>query len=118
VTDGKSSRIFDYVEHMLTSIDRVQSYVEGLDLAGFERSGLIQDAVIRNFEIIGEAANKIRIVDAAFAERHPQLMLDLAYRMRNALIHGYDAVNLTTLWNTIQTDLPLLKQRLKELPPG
>jgi len=40
------------------------------------------------------------------------LRLDLAYRMRNALIHGYDSVNLRTFWNTIQSDLPLLRNQL------
>ena len=72
----------------------------------------MQDAVIRNFEVIGEAASKIQATDPAFAQRYPELRLDLAYRMRNALIHGYDAVNLSTVWNTIETDLPILKEQV------
>ena len=55
--------------------------------------------MIRNFEIIGEAASKIIAADPGFARQHPDLRLDLAYRMRNALIHGYDAVNLETVWS-------------------
>jgi len=97
---------------MLRAIERIDAYVSGLDLRGFLESELVQDAVIRNFEVIGEAANKLRTANAAIVVTHPNLKLDLAYRMRNALIHGYDSVNLVTVWNTIQTDLPTLKQSL------
>lgn len=112
MTEKKAPRVEDYIDHVLGAIERIETYVRGLDRAAFLESTLIQDAVIRNFQIIGEAANKIRAVDAAFAQRHPQLRLDLAYRMRNALIHGYDSVNLTLVWNTIHDDLAALKQQM------
>jgi uncharacterized protein with HEPN domain len=92
--------------------------VQGLELPAFTANTLVQDAVIRNFEIIGEAANRIRTVDSAFADRHPQLRLDLAYRMRNALIHGYESVNAVTVWNTIRRDLPDLKREVTALLRG
>jgi uncharacterized protein with HEPN domain len=89
MTDKKTVRVRDYLQHINAAIERIGTYVRGLDLAAFVENTLVQDAVIRNFEIIGEAANRILTVDSAFALRHPQLRLDLAYRMRNALIHGY-----------------------------
>jgi uncharacterized protein with HEPN domain len=49
------------------------------------------------------------------AQRNPHLRLDLAYRMRNALVHGYDSVNFGTIWNTIQGDLPTLKRQMDDL---
>src|SRR5271170_624491 len=104
MTEKKALRVLDYIEHMLGAIERIESYVHDLDQAAFERNTLVQDAVIRNFEIIGEAANKIQLADST-------LRLDLAYRMRNALIHGYDSVNLGTIWNTIQSDLPTLRRQ-------
>ena len=116
MTDEKARRIKDYVEHSLVAVARIESYVEGLDLRDFLQNILVQDAVIRNFEIIGEAANKIQTADPAFAGRHPELRLDLAYRMRNALIHGYDAINFVTVWNTIKNDLPVLKERMTNIP--
>ncbi len=116
MTEKKPPRVQDYIEHILGAIERIESYVDGLDQAAFEKNTLVQDAVIRNFEIIGEAANKIQIADSAFALRHPQLRLDLAYRMRNALIHGYDSVNLSTIWNTIQSDVPALRRQLANIP--
>jgi uncharacterized protein with HEPN domain len=112
---GKASRVPDLIEDILRAIGRIESYVQGLDLASFIQSTLVQDAVIRNFEIIGEAANKIQAVDASFTQRHPQPGLDLAYRMRNALIHGYDSVNLITIWNTLRDDLPILRQQLTSI---
>ena len=121
-TGGKVTRVRDYSEHILTAIGRIEAYVHGLNLPAFEQNTLIQDAVIRNFEIIGEAANKIRLADPDLTQRSPHLKLDLAYRMRNALIHGYDSVNLGTIWNTIRGDLPIPKRQiddlLRQLPGG
>lgn len=115
MTEKKALRILDYIEHIIVAITRIESYVEGLDRAAFVESSLVQDAVIRNFEIIGEAANKIRTVDDGFAQRHPRLRLELAYAMRNALAHGYDSVNLLTVWNTIHNDLPTMKQQMMDI---
>jgi uncharacterized protein with HEPN domain len=96
-------------------VDRVENYVGGLKRSMLEQNTLVQDAVIRNFKIIGEAANKIRPADPDPTQHNPRMRLDLAYRMRNALIHGYDSVNLGTVWNTIQTDLPPLKHQMDDL---
>ena len=114
MTSEPNARVLEKLEHMLGAIQRIESYVKGLSLKSFHENALAQDAVIRNFEIIGEAANKSRSLDANFAAAHPELKLDIAYRMRNALVHGYDAVNLVTLWNTSQSDLPDLKYRLQK----
>ncbi len=107
----KAPRVQDYFEHVIGAIDRIETYVEGLDQPAFESSTLVQDAVIRNFEIIGEAASRITAADPVFSRQYPALRLDLAYRMRNALIHGYDCGQSRRVWNTIQNDLPTLKRR-------
>jgi uncharacterized protein with HEPN domain len=110
--EKKAPRVPDYIEHILEAITRIEAYVNGLDQSAFVGNTLVQDAVIRNFEVIGEAANKIQTADATFAQLHPDLRLEQAYRMRNALAHGYDSVNLRTVWHTIQSDLPILKQQV------
>ena len=51
MTEKKALRVQDYIEHMLGAIERIESYVHDLDQAAFERNTLVQDAVIRNFEI-------------------------------------------------------------------
>lgn len=69
MTEKKALRVRDYIEHIIVAITRIESYVEGPDRAAFIKTSLVQDAVIRKFEIIGEAANKIRTVDAGCAQQ-------------------------------------------------
>lgn len=74
-----------------------------------------QDAVIRNFEIIGEAANNIKCHHPEFARQHPELRLNFAYEMRNALAHGYFKIDLEIVWETIHADLPELHEQVRRL---
>lgn len=88
---------------------------EALDKVGFMHNQLVQDAVIRNLEIIGEACSKISQQDPEFAATHPELPLLAAYPMRNALAHGYFKVDFEAVWNTIQRDLPKLESQIEFL---
>jgi uncharacterized protein with HEPN domain len=81
-------RIGDYFGHIIEAIDRIQKYSANCDEASFLSDELIQDAVIRNFEIIGEASKNIERVAAGFMAANPQLPLAFAYEMRNVLAHG------------------------------
>ena len=76
-------------------------------------SELIQDAVIRNIEIIGEAANNIQRVDAAFAAANEGIPWQVMYAMRNRLSHAYDKVDFEMVWKTICNDLPELYALVK-----
>jgi uncharacterized protein with HEPN domain len=76
---------------------------------------MIQDAVIRNFEIIGEASRNIERLFPEFIEEHPEIPFIDAYEMRNALSHGYFKVDLDILWKTIQVNLPDLKIQINHL---
>jgi len=118
MTGKKVLRVIDYISHIIEAITRIEKYVTGLDQAAFNENDLVQDAVIRNLEIIGEAANNIKEVDVAFWETHPNLRLDAAYKMRNALAHGYSTVNLIAVWNTVKRDLPILKTQIADLQNG
>ena len=75
----------------------------------------MQDAVIRNLEVIGEAYRNIERRYPDFAETHPELPLSFAYEMRNALAHGYFEVDLEIVWKTVEQDLPELEQRVLDL---
>lgn len=101
-------RLKDRLDHILAAIARIQSYVAGLDAGQFGENELVQDAVLRNIEIIGEASNHIAAKFPEFAAVHPELELAEAYRMRNAVAHGYFAVRLERVWDTIHDDLPPL----------
>ena len=110
--DKKTLRVTNYLEHILQAIKQIETYTEGIDQAAFVRSPLLQDAVVRNIEIIGEAANNILGLDSAFEKDHPDLELRAAYAMRNALSHGYFIVNPVVVWSTVQNDIPTLKKQV------
>ncbi len=103
-----SPRLVDYLGHIRQAISRIQNYTSQLDEAQFAQTELVQDAVIRNFEIIGEASKNIEHQFPDFATSHPELPLAFAYEMRNALAHGYFKVDISIVWRTIERDLPSL----------
>ena len=105
-------RLPDYLDHILEAIHRIHTYCEDLDESGFLTTPLVQDAVIRNFEIIGEASRNIERVAPDFVTAHPELPLSFAYDMRNVLAHGYYKVDLGVVWKTIERDLPDLHKQV------
>jgi len=112
---NKSLRVHDYLGHILCAIERIERYVSNIDEIGFLNNELIQDAVIRNLEIIGEAANHIQRVNASFATLHSEIPWQVMYAMRNRLSHGYDKVDFEMVWRTICSDLPDLYKLIKNL---
>ena len=108
-------RLPDYLGHILEAIERIQHYVDDMDEVRFLNSKLVQDAVIRNLEVIGEASRNIERVHPEFAAAHPELPLALANDMRNALAHGYFKVDLEIVWKTIQGNLPDLHAQITEV---
>ena len=110
---SRDRRLANYLAHILEAIGRIQRYTEDLGEAGFLQSEMVQDAVIRNFEIIGEASHNIATHHPAFAASHPDLPLAPAYQMRNAVAHGYFKVDLELVWRTIERDLPGLARQIE-----
>lgn len=107
-----SQRLTDYLSHIAEAIARIERYTADMDAAAFLDNQLVQDAVIRNLEIIGEASNNIEKQYPGFAAGHPELPLTFAYQMRNAVAHGYFKVDLEIVWNTIHRDLPGLHSKV------
>ena len=105
-------RLGDYLGHILEAISQIQSYCEDIDEVAFLTNRMIQDAVIRNFEIIGEASKNVERVAPEFVAAHPDLPLAFAYDMRNLLAHGYYKVDVSVVWKTIERDLPYLQQQV------
>jgi uncharacterized protein with HEPN domain len=99
-------RLDEYLDHILQAITRIESYTTDLDEAGFLASPLVQDAVIRNLEIVGEASRNVDSRFPDFAAAHPELPLSYAYQMRNAVAHGYFRVDLQVVWKTLKNELP------------
>lgn len=99
-----------YLGHIADSLDAIESYVAG-GRDTFMTQRLIQDAVIRNFEIIGEAASRL---SAAGREGSDDTWRKVI-AFRNRLIHGYWSVDLLLVWDVIQNDLPTLKREVARL---
>jgi len=111
---SKALRTIDYLGHILQAIERIQRYTADLDEAAFLHSELVQDAVIRNIEIVGEAANNVLRMAADFAAAHPDIPWQVMYTMRNRLTHGYEQVDLEIVWRTTQSDLPVLHRQVQQ----
>lgn len=118
-------RVADHLEHIAKAMERIFRYANGLDEAAFLSNELVQDAVLRNFEIIGEAANRVLRTAPEFAARQAHVPWLLMYTMRNRISHGYDTVDLPLIWQTIRQNLPALHAQIRALlaagfepPPG
>lgn len=108
-------RIPDYLEHILEAIERIDRYLSDMDEVTFLNDQKTQDAVVRNFEIIGEAAHNIERYHSEFAAAHSEVPWTVIYAMRNRVAHGYFKVDLEMVWKTIYTDLPELHIQIKNL---
>lgn len=108
-------RLPDYLSHIAQAIERIDTYLAGMDKDAWLSSTLVQDAVIRNIEIIGEASRNVQKHHAEFANQHTEFPWDDAYWMRNVLAHGYFQVDLDIVWQTITVDLPLLLAQVRAM---
>ena len=108
-------RLRDYLSHIAKAIERIDRYTHEMTEGSFMQDEMAQDAVIRNFEVIGEASRNIEVHHPEFAQQHPELPLAIAYQMRNAVAHGYFKVDLELLWKTIGRNLPRLYQQVQDL---
>jgi len=100
------------VEHVLESIEKIEEYTAGVTKEEFLESTLLQDAVIRRLEVIGEAIKNIPMEVKA---RYPDIPWREIVGMRDVLIHKYFGVDLELTWIVIKRDLPALKRRMLEI---
>lgn len=102
-----------YLKQIVDYINDIEVYMEGIKFNSFEKNGLLQDAVIRKIELIGESAKRLT---ASFWEKYRnELPLAEAVSTRNRLIHQYDDIDLEIVWNTIKKDLPELRKMVEKL---
>jgi uncharacterized protein with HEPN domain len=100
------------IEDILESIQHILDYTEGMDLTNWASDRKTIDAVVRNFEIIGEAANH---VPPEIQSRFPDIPWSQMRGIRNILIHEYFGVDEEVIWETVQNDLPSLQVKLNKL---
>lgn len=100
-----------YLLHMQECLQRVEAYASG-GKAEFYESGLIQDAVVRRLQVMAESSQRI---SEERKRRYPEIDWFRIAGFRNVLVHDYLGLDLDTVWNIIEYDLPGLKRALKEM---
>ncbi len=95
-----------YLKDILDSSEKIENYVDALSYEEFELDEKTIDAVIRNFEIIGEAS---RNIFKDLRDKYPEVPWGNMISMRNILSHEYYRVGLNVVWDTIKEDIPKLK---------
>ena len=108
-----------FLHHILDAIARIEQYVQGLAREDFNENLLVQDGVIRQIMVIGEA---VKLLSNELRDKHADIPWQDIAGMRDKLVHRYFGIDLKTVWLTVQDDLPVLKSRvakmLKELGSG
>jgi len=92
-----------YLEDMLQSMNRIEEYLGELDFRKFKMNDLVVDAIIRNFEIIGEASKKI---PADIQEKYPEIPWRKMYGLRNLIAHEYFGIDYEMIWEIAKNNLP------------
>lgn len=105
-------KINKYLYDILTSANSIFEYLgDKRDFAIYDSNKLLRRAIEREFEIIGEAINRILKLDSEFPIKNAERIISL----RNYVIHGYDKVDNVIMWGIISRDLPKLKNEVEKL---
>ena len=101
-----------YIEDMLSSIDRIIEYTQGYDFRKFKQDYKTVDAVIRNFEIIGEAAKNLPV---EIKEQYTNVPWNEMYSLRNRISHAYFGIDYEIIWDIIINYLPKNKLEIEKV---
>jgi uncharacterized protein with HEPN domain len=101
-----------HLRYMFDAIEQLERYTRGMSESEFASRPMVQDAVARQIQIVCEAAKNI---SPEFQDLHPKLPWSKTIGIHNRIVGEDYKVNLAAAWNTIQDDLPLLKQTIRKL---
>ena len=101
-----------YLRHILDAISKIEEYSQEVDYQSFTRNTLIQDGVIRQLEIIGEATKRL---SPALRSKYASIPWKQIAGIRDKLIHDYFGVDIDAVWETLKQDLPALKKEVEEI---
>ena len=101
-----------YLADIIDAIRKIEKYTKNLSYEKFAADELILDGIVRNLEIIGEAAKRL---PEEFRSRHTNIEWNKITGMRNRIVHEYFGVDLDLIWQIINNDLPEFEKGLKEI---
>lgn len=100
----------DYVEDILEAVEKIDRYTANMDYEDFIADDMAVDAVLRNFEVIGEAAKNVPV---DVREDFDEVPWSEMAGMRDKLIHGYASIELEIIWKTVEEEIPLVRRRME-----
>ena len=101
-----------YLSHILDALLQIEEYTRGLGYEGFRANRMVHDAVIRQFEIVGEA---VKNLSDDFRDRNSSLPWKDLAGFRDKLIHQYFGVDLSLVWSSVVDDVPVLLEDLRRI---
>ena len=101
-----------YILHIIDAASQIAEYLEGFDEKAFQENQLVQDGVVRQLEVIGEACSKL---EARFRESYLNIPWVQIVGMRNKLVHEYWDIDLSIVWQAATQEVPSLKKQLLNL---
>ena len=101
-----------FLEDMIDCMNKIQEYIGDLSYEEFSNKNIVIDAVVRNLEVIGEAAKNVPV---DVREKHAQIPWRQMAGLRNILIHEYFGIDLNIVWTIATKDIPKAKKQIKEL---
>jgi uncharacterized protein with HEPN domain len=101
-----------FLQDILDSIDKIERFTGDLTFDEFKEDEMAIDAVIRNFEVIGEAVGNI---PDELKQKYPEVEWKEAVGFRNVMIHEYFGVDTETVWETIESNLPTFKKKISKV---
>jgi len=101
-----------YLKDILNAIQKIEKYTKNLSFNGFVKNELVQDGVLRNLEVIGEAVKKI---PDEVKNKNPEIEWRKIAGLRDILIHEYFGIDLNIVWDIIKNKIPELKKKVLKI---
>ncbi len=98
-----------FIEDILAAVEKIERYTKNLSFEEFSGNDMAIDAVIRNFEVIGEA---VRNIPEVIKEKHPDVEWKEAVGFRNILTHDYFGIDIEAVWDTLNNNIPHFRENI------